>query len=196
MANKIQYDGQGFPHFDPDDPQWGGDYSKFQAAALNDEARVTSLVGKKVPPASDSETPHYQQAIGHAVSTTLPAIGALAGGIADPLGGEIAGAVGGTALKHGLRAKFPNTFGSNPDTNLGSAIDAGTDVGLASIPAAIGPVAKIASAFGGKLPIIGKAAEAASEELSNLSPATQTFLKNMLRSIQPLAKVSPGDQQK
>jgi hypothetical protein len=174
---KVQYDTTGFPIYDKD-AGWK-DYGEFEAAALNDMDRIT----KKSQPQQASKG----SSLGGLASDMLPTVGAVAGGAIEPAGGEIPGSMVGTAVKNALRSKFPQTFGSNPSTTLGQVGDAASDIGLSSLPA-MGTVARIAGNIGSKLPLAGKAISSLMAELPSLSKSSQTIIKGLLQTVQPVVK--------
>lgn len=176
----IQYDVQGFPIYRESDG-WK-DHGEFEAAALNDMDRIAS----KKKQAVASQAPNGTT-MGKLTSDMLPTVGAVAGGVIEPAGGEIPGSMVGTAVKNALRSKYPNTFGANPPTTLGQAGDMATDIGLSSLPA-VGTVGKIAGNIGSKLPLAGKAIQSLISELPSLSKTSQMVIKGLLQSVQPIVK--------
>lgn len=191
MPDKIMYDGQGMPYYDP--TKWK-DYGEFTAAALNDIQRI-----KSQQTAQENQT--IQQngtTLGRFAGAALPALGATAGEMVEPAGGGVVGAAAGSAAKSALRSKFPGVFGENPPTTVGQASDIGTDVALEGLGPSLakafmnsGTIAKmvgnhVGSAVGSRI------AGFLSQHLPSASPTMQKHIIDGMRAMGVTIKM-PGD---
>lgn len=179
---KIQYDAKGFPIYDKNDG-WKS-YDQFEAAALNDMARISNI-GKtqktlQTPqgPIQVSTDPNEQSTgsklahlSGRIASATLPAAGSSAAlmgldavapeaGIPATILSSILGAGGGSVLKQAIQEKFPGLFGNAPQSMVGKSADVLTDAALQGL------VPGIAKA-GAEIPLKGVAGRIAGNLLGS-----------------------------